>query len=63
VGLFTFLLLVVIVLAVVGIGWETFSIGVINGFERMINVGAPIVEDFTQEAKDIADDPNLVMTN
>jgi hypothetical protein len=63
VGLFTFLLLVVIVLAVVGIGWETFSIGVINGFEKMIDVGAPIVEDLAQEAKDIVDDPNLVITN
>ena len=27
------------------------------------DVGAPIVEDLTQEAKDIVDDPNLVMTN
>jgi hypothetical protein len=62
VGLFTFLLLVVIVLAVVGIGWETFSIGVISGFEKMIDVGAPIVEYLTQEAKEIVDDPNLLMT-
>lgn len=46
-GLFTFLLLVLIVFAVIGIGWETFSVGVINGFERAINVGAPFVKDLT----------------
>ncbi len=63
VGLFTFLLLVVIVLAVIGIGWEAFSVGVINGFERAIDVGAPFVKDLTQEAKDIVNDHNLVMTN
>jgi hypothetical protein len=63
VELFTFLLLVVIVLAVIGIGWETFSVGVINGFERVIDVGAPFVNDLTQEARDIINDPNLVVTS
>ena len=59
-GLFSFLLLVVIVLAVMGIGWETFSVGVINGFERVID--APFIKDLTQDAKDIVIDP-YVMTN
>jgi hypothetical protein len=63
VGLFTFLLLVVIVLAVIGIGWETFSVGVINGFERVIDVGAPFVKDLTPDARDIVNDPDLVVTN
>lgn len=62
-GLSTFLLLLVLVLAVIGIGWETFSVGVINGFERVIDVGAPFVEDLTQEARDVVNDPNFVMTN
>ena len=62
-GLFTFLLVVVIVFAVIGIGWETFSVGVINGFERFIDVGAPFVNDLTQEAKEIVNDPNLIMRN
>lgn len=44
-------LIVVVVLAVVGIGWKTFSVGAINGFERVINVLATIVKDLTQEAK------------
>jgi hypothetical protein len=59
VGLFTVLLLVVVVLAVIGVGWKTFSIGVINGFERVIDVGAPFVKDLTQEAKKIVNDPTL----
>jgi hypothetical protein len=63
VGFFTLLLIVVVVLAVIGIGWETFSVGVINGFERMIDVGAPIIKDLTQEAKDIVNDPLLVIAN
>ena len=42
----------VIVLAVIGIGWETFSVGVINGFERVIDV-----------AKQIVNDPTLSLTN
>jgi hypothetical protein len=54
---------VVIVLAVIGIGWETFSVGVINGFESVIDVGAPFVKDLTQEARDIVNDPNFVRIN
>ena len=34
-----------------------------HAFEKMIDVGAPKVEDLTQKAKDIVDDPNLVTTN
>lgn len=62
-GLFTLLLIVVVILAVIGIGWKTFSVGVISGFDRVINVGAPIVKDLTQEAKEIVNDPTLTITN
>lgn len=62
-GLFTLLLIVVVVLAVIGIGWKTFSVGVISGFERVINVGAPIVNDLTQEAKELVNDPTLTLAN
>jgi hypothetical protein len=58
VALFALLLIVVVVLAVIGIGWETFSVGVIRGFERVIDVGTPLVKDLTQEANDIVNDPN-----
>jgi hypothetical protein len=63
VGLFTLLLIVVVVLAVIGIGWETFSVGVITGFEKVIDVGTPFVKDLTQGAKDIVNGPNLLMAN
>ena len=62
-GLFTLLLIVVVVLAVIGIGWKTFSMGVISGFDRVINVGAPIVKDLTQEAKEIVNEPTLPLPN
>jgi hypothetical protein len=35
-GLFGFILLVVIILAILGLGWETFSSGVIAGFDKAI---------------------------
>jgi hypothetical protein len=63
VGLFILLLIVVVVLAVIGIGWETFSVGVITGFEKVIDVGTPFVKDLTQGAKDIVNSPNLLMAN
>jgi hypothetical protein len=63
VGLFSLLLIVVVVLAVIGIGWETFSVGVITGFEKVIDVGTPFVKDLTQGAKDIVSSPNLLMAN
>ena len=49
-GLFTILLVVVIVIAIVGLGWKTFSIGVINGFDRALDVSTPLVKDLTQQA-------------
>lgn len=63
VGLFTLLLIVVVVLAVIGIGWKPFSIGVINGFERVIDVGAPVVKDLTQQAKEIVNHPGSILNS
>lgn len=62
-GLFTVLLIVVIVLAIIGIGWSTFSVGVINGFERVIDIGTSFVNDLTQEGKEILNDPRLNLAN
>jgi len=45
--LFTLLLVIVVVLAMVGLGWKTFSDGVINGFERVIDIGTPLVKGST----------------
>ena len=60
-GFFTFLLIVILV--IIGIGWNTFFTRVFTGFERVIDVGTPIVKDLTQEARDIINDPNFLMTN
>ena len=62
-GLFTILLVVVIVLAIVGMGWKTFSLGVINGFDRAVDVGTPLVKDLTQQATEHIQDPSLIETN
>jgi hypothetical protein len=56
-GLFGLLLLIVIILAIVGLGWKTFSSGVITGFDKAIDVGTPIIKNLTQEAKDYTNSP------
>jgi hypothetical protein len=56
-GLFGLLLLVVIILAVMGLGWKTFSSGVISGFEKAVDIGTPIIKNLTQEARDYVDSP------
>jgi hypothetical protein len=62
-GLFTVLLVVVIFLAIVGMGWKTFSLGVINGFDKAVDVGTPLVKDLTQQATEYIQDPSLIETN
>jgi len=61
-GLFGFILLVVIILAVFGLGWQTFSSGVITGFEKAVDVGTPIVKDLTQEARNYVNSPEQLST-
>jgi GH25 family lysozyme M1 (1,4-beta-N-acetylmuramidase) len=40
-----------------GLGWQMFSSGVINGFEKAIDIGAPIIKNLTQEARDYVNSP------
>ena len=61
-GLFGLLLLTVIILAIVGLGWKTFSSGVITGFEKAVDVGTPIIKNLTQEAKNYANSPEQLST-
>ena len=56
-GLFGLLLLIVIILAIVGLGWKTFSSGVISGFEKAVDIGTPIIKELTQEASDRVNSP------
>ena len=61
-GLFILLLIVVVILAVIGLGWKAFSTGVISGFETILDIGPPIVKNFTQQAKEyVNNSPSLVV--
>lgn len=51
-GLLTWVIIVVVVLAVVGLGFGTFYSGILQGAQRIGN--DPIVEDATGEAKEFA---------
>jgi hypothetical protein len=59
-GLFTLLLVVVVILALIGLGWETFSSGVINGFETVLDVSQPIVKNLTQEAREYVNSADMI---
>jgi hypothetical protein len=62
-GLFTLVLIGVVILAVIGLGWKTFSTGIISGFETILDVGQPIVKNLTQEAKEYVNDPSLILSS
>lgn len=62
-GLFGIILLVVVVLAIIGLGWKIFSSGVLSGFEKVINVGQPFVKNLTDQAKKYVNSPTTGITN
>jgi len=62
-GLFGIILLVVVVLAIIGLGWKIFSSGVLSGFEKVINVGQPLVKNLTDQAKKYVNSPTNGITN
>lgn len=45
-----------------GLGWNTFSAGVITGFDKAIDVGTPIIKELTQEARDHVNNPEQLTT-
>ena len=49
--LFTVLLVIVVILAIVGLGWTSFAIGVLDGFDRVLDISIPIIKNITQEAQ------------
>ena len=61
-GLFGLILLVVVVLAIFGRGWKTFTSGVITGFDKAVDVGTPIVKNLTQDARDYTNNPEQLNT-
>ena len=59
---FGLLLLIVIILAIVGLGWKPFSSGVITGFEKVVDIDTPIIKNLTQEARESVNSPEQLST-
>jgi uncharacterized membrane protein len=49
-GAFTWIILIIVILAIIGLGWQVFVSGVFRGAEKIINTN-PILKNTTQEAK------------
>lgn len=47
----TLVLIAVIILAIIGLGWNTFVVAVLDGFDRTLDVGIPLIKNLTQEAQ------------
>jgi hypothetical protein len=58
-GLFTILLLIVIILAIIGLGWKTFSSAVLNGFEKALNKSLPLLNNLTQYAREFVNNQKI----
>ena len=61
-GLLTLVLIVLVILAVIGLGWKTFSAGIISGFETVLDMGQPIVKNLTQEAREYVNSQNFILS-
>lgn len=62
-GSFGLLLLMVIILAIMGLGWKTFTPGVIAGFEKAVDVGTPVIKNPTEEAGNYMNNPDHLMSD
>jgi anionic cell wall polymer biosynthesis LytR-Cps2A-Psr (LCP) family protein len=49
-GALTWIILIIVILAIVGLGWQVFVSGVFKGAEKIINTN-PVLKNTTQEAK------------
>jgi hypothetical protein len=58
-GFFGVILLTIVILAVFGLGWKSFSSGVIAGFDKAVEVSTPIVKNLTQEAREYVNNPDV----
>jgi hypothetical protein len=59
-GVLVLVLVVLVILAIIGLGWEAFSSGIISGFETVLDVGQPVIKNLTQEAREYFNSPNLL---
>ena len=49
-GFITIILVVVTILVIIGLGWQTFLKGIINGLQKIIN-SSPELKNLTGDAK------------
>ncbi|MFZ0554008.1 MAG: hypothetical protein WAM26_01830 [Nitrososphaeraceae archaeon] len=59
----TLILIVLVIFAVIGLGWKTFSSGIISGFETVLDVGQPIIKNLTQGTREYVNSPNLILSS
>jgi hypothetical protein len=62
-GLLALVLIVLVVLAIIGLGWKTFSSGIISGFEIVVDVGQPIIKNLTSGTREYVNSLNLILLN
>ena len=49
-GLFTWIIIAVLILSIIGLGWQTFVVGVFKGGEKIINSN-PEIKNVTQKVE------------
>jgi Tfp pilus assembly protein PilO len=49
-GALTWIIVIIVILAIIGLGWQVFVSGVFKGAEKIINTN-PVLKNTTQEAK------------
>ena len=49
-GALTWIIVIIVILAIIGLGWQVFVSGVFKGAEKIINTN-PVIKNTTQEAK------------
>jgi anionic cell wall polymer biosynthesis LytR-Cps2A-Psr (LCP) family protein len=49
-GALTLIILIIVILAIIGLGWQVFVSGVFKGADKIINSN-PVLKNTTQEAK------------
>jgi uncharacterized membrane protein len=54
-GLLTWIILTVVVLSIIGQGWNVFVSSVFRGIDKVLNGISPIARDLGNEAKQYAD--------
>ena len=60
-GLLTWIMVTVVILSIIGQGWNVFVSGVFKGLEKVIVIVGPIIKDVNSQAKRYVD--NIASNN